>query len=140
MSERIPLGVVRPFSPAVLSSGEYATPKRIPLKVLEEAAELVEASKTWLKSDNDPAARQAMLDEMADVLQTVANQCAVFHISESELRDAQTRCETRNRERGRIDAAIASEGTQGKTEEDDALHLVDARMMLDKESEANQRA
>jgi len=106
MSEQIALGEVRPCSPAVLSSGEYATPKRIPLKVLEEAAELVEASKTWLKSDNDPAARQAMLDEMADVLQTVANQCAAFHIRESELRDAQTRCETRNRERGRIDAAI----------------------------------
>lgn len=26
MSERTPLGDVRPFSPAVLSSGEYATP------------------------------------------------------------------------------------------------------------------
>lgn len=28
MSERITLGDVRPFSPAVLSSGEYATPER----------------------------------------------------------------------------------------------------------------
>ena len=104
MTERIPLGDVRPFSPAVLRSGEYLTPKRIPLKGLEESAELVEASKTWLKSGDDPDARRAMLDEMADVLQTIANQCAAFHIGESELRDAQARCETRNRERGRIDA------------------------------------
>ena len=103
MSERIALGDVRPFSLAVLRSGEYETPKRIPLKVLEEAAELVEASKTWLKSDNDTAARQAMLDEMADVLQTVANQCAAFHVGEDELRDAMIRCEERNRKRGRID-------------------------------------
>lgn len=105
MPERITLGVVRPFSPAVLSSGEYATPKRIPLKVLEESAELVEASKAWLKSEDDPEARHAMLDEMADVLQTVANQCAVFHIGEDELRDAVIRCEERNRKRGRMGGA-----------------------------------
>lgn len=105
MAERITLGDVRPFSPAALSSGEYETPKRIPLKVLEESAELVEASKAWLKSDNAPAARQAMLDEMADVLQTVANQCAAFHIGEDELRDAVIRCEERNRKRGRMGGA-----------------------------------
>lgn len=105
MSERIALGDVRPFSPAVLSSGEYETPKRIPLKVLEESAELVEASKAWLKSEDDPEARHAMLDEMADVLQTVANQCSVFHIGESELRDAVIRCEERNRKRGRMGGA-----------------------------------
>lgn len=34
----------------------------------------------------------------------------------------------------------ASEGTRGKTKEDDTLHLVDARMMLGKETKANQRA
>lgn len=105
MAERITLGDVRPFSPAALSSGEYETPKRIPLKVLEESAELVEASKAWLKSEDDPEARQAMLDEMADVLQTVANQCAVFHIGEDELRDAVIRCEERNRKRGRMGGA-----------------------------------
>ena len=103
MPERITLGDVRPFDPHVLESGEYATPKRIPLKVLEESAELVEASKTWLKSEDDPDARRAMLDEMADVLQTVANQCAAFHIGEDELRDAMIRCEERNRARGRTD-------------------------------------
>lgn len=103
--ERIALGDVRPFSPAVLRSGEYETPKRIPLKVLEESAELVEASKAWLKSDDDPEARRAMLDEMADVLQTVANQCAAFHIGENELRDAMIRCEERNRRRGRMGGA-----------------------------------
>lgn len=103
MSERFALGEVCPFSPAVLRSGEYAMPKRIPLKVLEESAELVEASKAWLESDGNPAARRAMLDEMADVLQTVANQCAAFHVGEDELRDAVIRCEERNRARGRID-------------------------------------
>ena len=99
----IRLGDVRPFSPRVLSdSEEYPRPKCVPLKVLEEAAELVEASKLWLKSDDNPKLRADMLDEMADVLQTVANQCAVFHIGEDELREAVARCESRNRARGRI--------------------------------------
>lgn len=43
-----------------------------------------------------------MLDEMADVLQTVANQCAAFGIPGDELYEALRRCETRNRDRGRI--------------------------------------
>lgn len=41
---------------------------------------------------------------MADVLQTVANQYAAFGIPDDELYEALRRCETRNRDRGRITA------------------------------------
>lgn len=98
---RFRLPAVRPFDTTVLTTGEYETPKRIPLKTLEEAAELVEAAKAWLKHP-DGRTRGAMLDETADVLQTIANLCAAFHIDERELSCAMAACEERNRERRRI--------------------------------------
>lgn len=97
---------IRPFSPKTLISGEYAAPKSIPLKTLEESAELVEATKAWLKNPDDEH-RRPMLDELADVLQTVANMCLVYQITETELEDAIKACEQRNRSRGRIDAGHA---------------------------------
>lgn len=92
---------IRPFSPETLHSGEYAAPKSIPLKTLEESAELVEATKAWLKNPDDEH-RRPMLDELADVLQTVANMCSAYRITETELEDAIKACEQRNRSRGRI--------------------------------------
>lgn len=50
----------------------------------------------------DGELRTHMLDEMADVLQTVANQCVAFGITDDELYEALHRCEARNRDRGRI--------------------------------------
>lgn len=101
----VSLPKVTAFDPETLASGEYAEPKRIPLKTLEESAEMVEATKAWLRT---PAAdtRRAMLDETADVLQTVANMCAAFGISDDELESAMAECERRNRERGRIGCGI----------------------------------
>lgn len=96
---------VTAFDSETLASGEYDEPKRIPLKTLEESAEMVEAAKVWLRTPNADT-RRAMLDEMADVLQTVANMCAAFGISDDELGSAMTECERRNRERGRIGCGI----------------------------------
>lgn len=75
--------------------------KWLALKNLEESAELVEASKRWLKtgSDND---RQDMLSELADVLQTVANLTVTFHITDQELKQAMDACLEQNRAKGRL--------------------------------------
>lgn len=102
MGDPRPLGIT-PFDPDVLKTGDYAEPKAVPLKTLEESAEMVEATKDWLKAGRpDGGLRTRMLDELADVLQTVTNQCAAFGIPDDELYEALRRCETRNRDRGRI--------------------------------------
>ena len=46
--------------------------------------------------------RQAMLDELADVLQTVGNLIAAFDITDEELAQAMDDCLVRNQERGRL--------------------------------------
>ena len=101
----VSLPKVTAFDSETLASGEYAEPKRIPLKTLEEAAEMVEAAKAWLRTP-DADTRRAMLDETADVLQTVANMCAAFGISDDELEAAMAECERRNRQRGRMGCGI----------------------------------
>ena len=67
--------------------------------------QMVEAAKAWLRTP-DADTRRAMLDETADVLQTVANMCAAFGISDDELASAMSECERRNRQRGRIGYGI----------------------------------
>lgn len=87
--------------PPIQSFGRLEQDKWLALKNLEESAELVEASKRWLKtgSDND---RQDMLSELADVLQTVANLTVAFHITDQELKQAMDACLERNRAKGRL--------------------------------------
>lgn len=46
--------------------------------------------------------RQAMLGELADVLQTLANVTSAFGITDEELAQAMDDCLERNRERGRL--------------------------------------
>ena len=46
--------------------------------------------------------RQAMLDELADVLQTLANLAAACDITDKELEPAMNDCRERNRRRGRL--------------------------------------
>ena len=46
--------------------------------------------------------RQAMLGELADVLQTVGNLIAAFGITDEEVAQAMDDCLERNRERGRL--------------------------------------
>ena len=46
--------------------------------------------------------RQAMLDELADVLQTVGNLITAFDITDEELAQSMDDCLVRNQERGRL--------------------------------------
>lgn len=94
--------------PPIESFGRLEPDKWLPLKTLEEAAELVEATKQCIRTDPvepwaaDPARRRAMLDELADVLQTCANLAVAFRISDDELAESLDRCRERNRRRGRL--------------------------------------
>lgn len=108
MSDReIELGAVRVFDGGVISDSK---PQAV--KVLEEAAEAVEAWKDYdvcrraVKMGMEaPGAQQlrwsrmALSNELADVVQAACNlafECGI------DMRAALDRCERRNRERGRI--------------------------------------
>lgn len=74
------------------------------VKVLEEASELSEAAKALVKADgteSGPAARSAMLAEMADVTQALVNLKYGFNVTDKELAEAAWDCWERNKERGR---------------------------------------
>lgn len=132
--------------PSVQSFGRLERDKWLAVKTLEESAELVEASKQWLKALDpaDPSGinagfddcagllakhgmtgntdamrgldaartawrdrmtvkrRQAMIDEIADVLQTLANLATAYDITDKELEQAMNDCRERNRRRGRL--------------------------------------
>lgn len=82
------------------------------IKVLEEAAELTEAGKDYVKwidthgeHDDDIAADELygnMLSELADVVMTVADVCSAFDIDDDQLKRAIESCVVRNANRGRI--------------------------------------
>lgn len=93
----IKLGNVKPFPNA-------APTKAQALKVLEEAAEVVEAFK-----QRDPRdvthigyATANVLDEIADTIQASCNLAAALGVT--DLTPYLARCEERNRRRGRYDA------------------------------------
>lgn len=132
--------------PDVRSFGRLERDKWLPVKNLEESAELVEACKQYLKAcdPTDPSGigdqfddhanclayyggnvggelgddwdkakagwishvrdqrRQAMLDELADVLQTVGNLITAFGITDEEVGRAMGDCLERNRRKGRL--------------------------------------
>lgn len=132
--------------PSVESFGRLTPDKWLLLKTLEEAAEMVEAGKQYLKASDptDPSGigrefddhanclacfgvnvggelgddrdkakagwigyvrdqrRQAMLGELADVLQTVGNLITAFDITDEELAQSMDDCLVRNQERGRL--------------------------------------
>ena len=97
----IKLGGVRAF-PDVQPTKEQA------LKVLEEAAEVVEAFKRADPGDVLPVARQfpdcnkrilPLVDEIADTIQACCNLAAALGVT--DLAPYLARCEERNRKRGR---------------------------------------
>lgn len=91
--------------PPIRTFGHCAPDKWMLLKNLEEAAELVEAGKQFVKHDLSPdrdRLREAMLAEYADVLQTMANTAMAFRISDEEIARAMSDCLERNRRRGRL--------------------------------------
>ncbi|WP_281657190.1 hypothetical protein [Collinsella stercoris] len=93
--------------------GVLAFPGAVPdkaqaLKVLEEAAEVVEAFKRADPGDVLPVARQfpdcnkrilPLVDEIADTIQASCNLAAALGVT--DLTPYLARCEERNRERGR---------------------------------------
>lgn len=93
----IKLGNVKPFPNA-------APTKAQALKVLEEAAETVEAFKNLLcasgDSDYDPRReREDLIDELADTITACCNLAASFGVH--DLTPYLAQCEERNRRRGR---------------------------------------
>ena len=82
------------------------------VKVLEEAAELTEAGKDYVKwieahgeNPDDQAADKLygdMLSELADVIMTVADVCSAFDIDDEQIKSAIATCIERNANRGRI--------------------------------------
>lgn len=78
------------------------------LKVLEESAEVVDATKESIRSvtvmDGRTLVNRARLvDEIADLLQTTTNLCAAFGINTAELKIARTECTIKNMKRGMFD-------------------------------------
>lgn len=74
--------------------GELNDGKKLAKKILEESAELMVASQ------HDT--REHMLDEFADVLQTLANFYKYSGIADYEIASAIDRCNERNIARGRM--------------------------------------
>lgn len=99
----IKLGAVRAFPGAVPDKAQA-------LKVLEEAAEVVEAFKRADPGDVLPVARQfpdcnkrilPLVDEIADTIQASCNLAAALGVE--DLTPYLARCEERNRHRGRYE-------------------------------------
>ena len=92
----IKLGNVKPFPNA-------APTKAQALKVLEEAAEVVEAFKQRDPRDETHIgyATANVLDEIADTIQASCNLAAALGVT--DLTPYLARCEERNRHRGRYD-------------------------------------
>lgn len=96
-----PLGLA--FDADQIPEGKWA-----PIKTLEEAAELTEAIKDMLKSQDfyqDPGAyeeaREHALDEFCDVYQTLVNIAYRFGFSQTDIENAYLRVVHHNDERGR---------------------------------------
>lgn len=104
-SKWVQMGSVRRFD-------EVKPDKAQALKVLEEAAEVVEACKDFDEVRKDETrgygephdwtyvARNDLLDECADVIQATLNLVAALGVE--DFRPYMDACEERNRERGRI--------------------------------------
>lgn len=97
----VKLAAVRAFPGAVPDKAQA-------LKVLEEAAEVVEAFKRADPGDVLPVARQfpdcnkrilPLVDEIADTIQACCNLASALGVD--DLAPYLARCEERNRERGR---------------------------------------
>lgn len=119
----IDFGKVRALDDVILPRNKW-----ILIKVLEEAAELSEAGKQYIKwvdshgdADDDIAADElygSMLSELADVVMTVADVCSAFDIDDDQLHRAIEACVERNAARGRI---TDSESHQNGTGADSGL-------------------
>lgn len=101
------LGAWRVFDPSHQRKDKWQS-----LKVLEEAAEVVEAAKHVVKTENfqfpnlmlkterEETERRILANEIADLLQTIVNLCDAYDISEAALSKAQEWCNRKSFERG----------------------------------------
>ena len=92
--DKINIPASYPFSSELL-----ALEKVQMLKVLEEAAETVEAWKDWQKGK---ANKRQFIDESADLIQAFVNLLAVSDVSDEDLLKAMQRCNSRNGLKGRL--------------------------------------
>ena len=101
--KEIDLGTWRVFHPSHQRLDKWQA-----LKVLEEASEVVEDAKqyitaTLLQANLVALTRTALVNEIADLLQTIVNLCDAYEITEEELDDAQANCTIKNMKRGMFD-------------------------------------
>lgn len=101
--KEIDLGTWRVFHPSHQRMDKWQA-----LKVLEEASEVVEDAKqyitaTLLQTNVVALTRTALVNEIADLLQTIVNLCDAYEITEEELDDAQANCTIKNMKRGMFD-------------------------------------
>ncbi|WP_146191966.1 hypothetical protein [Bifidobacterium catulorum] len=91
------IGAVEPFRDELLHQDKPQA-----LKVLEEAAEVVEAFKDWNKHGQTSEQRHDLIDECADVIQATVNLMAAMEFTDEEIRQAIEDCRARNDARGRM--------------------------------------
>lgn len=84
--------------PPVRTFGRLERDDWLAVKQFEESGELRDAAGEWLADPTD-GNRRVMLDELADLLQTVANLCAAYRIGTDELEAALDRCWEKNMRR-----------------------------------------
>ena len=84
--------------PPVRTFGRLEEDDWLAVKQREESEELLYAAREWLYDPTD-GNRRVMLDELADLLQTVANLCAAYRIGADELEAALDRCWGKNMRR-----------------------------------------
>ncbi|PJM80120.1 hypothetical protein [Bifidobacterium scaligerum] len=91
------IGNVEPFRKDLLHQDKPQA-----LKVLEEAAEVVEAFKDWNKHGQTSEQRHDLIDECADVIQATTNLMAAMNFTDDEISQAIKDCYARNAARGRM--------------------------------------
>ena len=84
--------------PPVRTFGRLEEDDWLAVKQREESGELLDAACEWLYDPTD-VNRRVMLDELADLLQTVANLCAAYRIGTDEITAALDRCWGKNMRR-----------------------------------------
>ena len=97
MNQRVHVGAVEPFRADLLHRDKSQA-----LKVLEEAAEVVEAFKDWNKHGQTAEQRPDLTDECADVIQATVNLMAAMEFTDDEIHQAIKDCRARNDARGRM--------------------------------------
>lgn len=95
--EHTHIGDVEPFRAELLHQDKPQA-----LKVLEEAAEVVEAFKDWNKHGQTAEQRHDLIDECADVIQATVNLMAAMEFTDDEIQQAIEDCRVRNDARGRM--------------------------------------